>query len=199
MFVLSGGWRCGCFLALISSLLLGGSEPARAEEKNLKGATFKVDDLKVTDLKVLGKATLPCMLWVDPEGSAFMALDGGTGVLRPISFPECRVTKEKDFKRKFAWMSLSGSGVLLSEDDTEEIWVVDPATLEVKTKVAIPKLNRAVSAPGQKWAVACDRGQPAHDQKIYVADLGREEGRSLGTAGGVEEDRRGPSRHDAGR
>lgn len=97
------------------------------------------------------------MLWVDNDGSAFLALEGGTGILRRISFPDCKVTKQRDFERKFAWMSLSEYGVLLSETDTEEIWVVDPATLEVKNKIAMPKLKRAVSAPvriGQLPAIA---------------------------------------------
>jgi hypothetical protein len=171
MFDLSSGWRIACLLTLTSSLLLGASELALADDKPLKGATSKVDDLKVTELKVPGKATLPCMLWVDPQGSAFMTLEGGTGILRRISYPDCKITKQKDFERKFAWMSLSEVGLLLTEADSEEIWVVDPASLEVKNKIAVPKLKRAVSAPGQKWAVACDRGRPTHDQKLYLVDL----------------------------
>ncbi|HEV3438945.1 MAG TPA: hypothetical protein VG122_16380 [Gemmata sp.] len=172
MFEISTGWRNYGLLVLTSCVLVGISlKPARADDKALKGATFKVDDLKVTELKVSGKATLPCMLWVDPEGSAFLTLEGGTGILRRISYPDCNITKLKDFERKFAWISLSEYGVLLSETDTEEIWVVDPTTLEVKNKIAVPKLKRAVSAPGQNWAVACDRGRPMQDQKLYLVDL----------------------------
>jgi hypothetical protein len=69
------------------------SATAGADDKALKGASFKVDDLKVTELKVPGKATLPCMLWVDPEGSAFLTLEGGTGRqschLAPRSLGRC--------------------------------------------------------------------------------------------------------------
>ncbi len=142
-----------------------------ATAQTFKGATSKADDLKVTDLKMPGQAILPCMLWVDEAGSAFLALEGGTGVVRRISFPDFKVTKQKDFERKFTWMSLSAEGALLSESDSEEIWVIDPATLEVKTKIAVPKLKRAVSAPGLTLAIACDRGQPLRDQKLYVVDL----------------------------
>src|SRR5262249_28972860 len=35
----------------------------------------------------------------------------------------------------------------------------------------VPGLTRAASAPGLAVAVACDRGQPSHDQKLYVVDL----------------------------
>jgi hypothetical protein len=145
--------------------------PIRADDKSLKGPVIKVDDLKVSELKIPGKATLPCMLWADPKGTALLTLEGGTGVLRRISFPTFKVTKEKDFKRKFTWMSLSGYGLLLSDADSEEIWLVDPATLEAKAKIGVPKLKRAVSAPNEHLAVACDRGDPLQDQKLYVVDL----------------------------
>jgi hypothetical protein len=131
-----------------------------------------VDDLKVTTLKLPVKGLLPCLLWADAEGSAFLALHSDTGVLRRISFPALKVTKQKDLDGKFSWMSMSAEGLLLSCPDSERIWVVDPATLEVKTKIAVPKLRRAVSAPGLTWAVACDQSWYQH-QKLYLVDLVR--------------------------
>lgn len=158
MYDFVSSWCKSCLLMLTICAMAGAiASSTQADEKSLKGPTIRVDDLKVTELKIPGKATLPCMLWVDNDGSAFLALEGGTGILRRISFPDCKVTKQRDFERKFAWMSLSEYGVLLSETDTEEIWVVDPATLEVKNKIAMPKLKRAVSAPvriGQLPAIA---------------------------------------------
>jgi hypothetical protein len=164
--------RRDLLLALTGCALLGATvATTRADDKSLKGPAVKVDDLKVSELKIPGKATLPCMLWADPKGTALLTLEGSTGVLRRISFPAFKVTKEKDFKRKFTWMSLSGYGLLLSDADSEEIWVVDPATLETKSKIGVPKLKRAVSAPNEHLAVACDRGDPLQDQKFYVVDL----------------------------
>ena len=156
-------WCCCCLLAAtcLSS--------ARANDKALKGQTVTINDLKVTVLNLPGKATLPCMLWADAKGSAFLALEGEAGVLKRISFPECNVIKQKSFNCKFAWMSLSEYGVLLSETDAEEVWIVDPKTLEVTGKIVVPKLKRAASAPGLNWAVACDRGR--QDQRLYVVDL----------------------------
>jgi len=54
-------------------------------------------------------------------------LDGGTSVLRRISFLDFTTMKKKDLERKFNWMSLSAEGLLLAEMDAEKIWVVDPA------------------------------------------------------------------------
>jgi hypothetical protein len=129
-----------------------------------------VDDLKVTTLNLPVKGLLPCILWADAEGSAFLTLHGDTGVLRRISFPDLKVTKQKELDGKFAWMSMSAEGLLLTCPDSETIWVVDPATLEVKTKSDVPKLRRAVSAPGLSWAVACDQGWYQY-QKLYMVDL----------------------------
>jgi hypothetical protein len=129
-----------------------------------------VDDLKVTTLGLPAKGLLPCLLWADAEGSAFLALHSDTGVLRRISFPALKVTKRKELDGKFSWMSMSAEGLLLSCPDSERIWVVDPATLEVKTRIDVPKLRRAASAPGLSWAVACDQGLFQH-QKLYVVDL----------------------------
>jgi hypothetical protein len=160
-----------CLLVLAGCLAAGAVASARAADTSLKSATTKVDDLTVTELKIPGKATLPCMLWADPQGTAFFTLEGGTGVLKRISFPACKIEKQKDFERKFTWMSNSEYGLLLSEGDSEEIWVVDQTTLEMKNKIPVPKLKRAVSAPGLAVAVACDRGTPLQDQKLYIVDL----------------------------
>jgi hypothetical protein len=129
-----------------------------------------VDDLKVTTLNLPVQGLLPCMLWADAEGSAFLTLHSDTGTLRRISFPGLEVTKQKNLDGKLSWMSMSAEGLLLSSPDSEKIWVVDPATLEVKTKIDVPKLRRAVSAPGLSWAVACDQSWYQH-QKLYLVDL----------------------------
>jgi hypothetical protein len=144
--------------------------PVPTDPNALSSGSRMVDDLKVTTLKLPVKGLLPCMLWADAKGSAFLTLHSDTGVLRRISFPGLKVTKQKDLDGKFSWMSMSAQGLLLTCPDSEKIWVVDPATLEVKTKINVPKLRRAVSAPGLSWAIACDQGLFQH-QKLYMVDL----------------------------
>jgi hypothetical protein len=144
--------------------------PVPTDPNALNGGSRMVDDLRVTTLTLPVKGLLPCMLWADAEGSAFLALHSDTGVLRRISFPGLKVTKQKNLDGKFSWMSMSAQGLLLSSPDSERIWVVDPATLEVKTKIDVPKLRRAVSAPALTWAVACDQDW-FQKQKLYAVDL----------------------------
>jgi hypothetical protein len=144
--------------------------PAPTDPNSLNGGSRMVDDLKVTTLKLPAAGQLPCMLWADAEGSAFLTLHSDTGTLRRVSFPGLEVTKQKNLDGKFSWMSMSAEGLLLSSPDSERIWVVDPATLEVKTKIDVPKLRRAASAPGLSWAVACDQSLYQH-QKLYLVDL----------------------------
>jgi hypothetical protein len=160
----------GLFVLTGCVLVNNFATPILASEKPLKGAMRRVDDLQLIPLKLSPKGMLPCMLWADAEGSAILALDGDSGVLRRISFPDCIMRKEKDFERKFAWMSLSAEGLLLSQTDLEEIWVVDPVSLELRTQIAVPKLKRAASAMGLSVAVACDR-DTIPTQKLYVVDL----------------------------
>ncbi|OWK43913.1 hypothetical protein [Fimbriiglobus ruber] len=138
-----------------------------------------VGDLKVTTLRVSGIGPIkPCMLWADAKGSEYLIIEAGTGILRRVSCPDLKVTKQKDFERLFGWMSISAQGVLLSDPAAEVIWVVDPVTFEVKTKIPVPKLKLAASAPGLTLAVACDIGDVGQlgqatyqNQTLYVVDL----------------------------
>jgi hypothetical protein len=114
------------------------------------------------------------MLWADSKGSAFFALEGETGVLGRIAFPSFELQQERDLERKFSWMSLSHEGLLFSQPDAEEIWVVDPISLGVKTRIPVPRLKRAVSAPNLELAIACDAPDDRNlTQHLYVVDLGK--------------------------
>jgi hypothetical protein len=104
-----------------------------------------------------------CLLWADPRGSSFFALDGAKGVLRRISVPDLKVVQEKDYKRKAAWLAPSAAGLVLSVPDRNEVWLVDPTTLEVTRTIAVDKLQRAVSAAPLSVAfAAADRGDALH-------------------------------------
>ncbi len=157
-------------LLIVCASLVGRSATAQADGESLKGETRNLNDLTAVTLNLPPKSLLPALLWADPQGSAFFALEGDTGVLRCISFPDCNVVKKTDLERKFNWMSLSDEGLLLSQTDSDKMWLVDPATLQVKAKIAVPKLKRAVSAPSLSWAVACDQVD-FPNQKLYVIDL----------------------------
>jgi hypothetical protein len=170
MFAISVGWRRYGPLVLAGCLMVGGTAvSARADGESLRGNTRKVDDLKVTPLRLRTKSLLPCMVWADARGTAFLTLEGDTGLLRRVSFPDCKIVKEADLDRKFSWMAMSAEGLVLTQPDAK-VWVVDPVTLEVKGKIEVPKLKRATSAPAVSWAVASDEA-PHQTQMLYIVDL----------------------------
>jgi hypothetical protein len=162
--------RRGCQLLFITcAFLISRSASAQADGESLRGESRKVNDLTAVKLN-LPKSLLPALLWADQQGSSFLALEGDTGVLRRISFPDCKVVKSTNLERKCNWMSLSAEGLLVSQTDPDKLCVIDPTTFEVKTKIALCKLKRAVSAPSLSWAVACDQVD-FPNQKLYVIDL----------------------------
>jgi hypothetical protein len=155
-------------LGLVAALLVSTGLLHSAQPVN--DGSRMIGDLKVTKPPLDRAGLLPCMVWADAEGSAFFTLRGDTGLLQRVSFPDFKVTKKKDLERKFTWVSMSGQGLLLTCNEAEEIWVVDPGNLEVKAKIDVPKLKRAASAPGLHWAVACD--EPAKSSNPFQEKLG---------------------------
>jgi hypothetical protein len=163
--------RCLVILVVCASIV-GRSQAAHADGESLQGETKTVNGLKSVALNLPAKSLLPTLQWADSKGSAFFALEGDTGVLRRISFPDCKVVKSTKLDRKFNWMSLSAEGLLLSQTDPEKLCIVDPVTFEMKAKLGFYKLKRAASAPNSSWAVACDQVD-FPNQKLYVVDLKR--------------------------
>jgi hypothetical protein len=145
------GIVCAAILCLLTAL------GRAADDKSLKGDPKEVGDATATPLTLEAKSLLPCMAWADKEGTGFYALDSD-GVLRLISYPEFNVKQEKDLEHKVAWLSISSEGLVVSVPDKHEVWVVDPAKLEVKKKIEVPSLKRAVSAPGISIAAGCGEG-----------------------------------------
>jgi hypothetical protein len=162
--------RCKTMAALALAIWagLGWTAPGRAAEGDaLKGEARKVEDATVTPLELDAKSLLPCLLWLDDKGSAFLALDGATGVLRRIAVPDFTVAKQKDLGRKATWLSPSAEGPIVSVADTGEVWVLDKDTYDVKKKIAVPNLKRAVSAEGLSVAFAAS----ITGNELYTVDL----------------------------
>jgi hypothetical protein len=155
-------------LALCVWAALAWTAAGRAAEGDaLKGEARKVEDATVTSLKLEAKSLLPCLLWADEKGSAFLALDGASGALRRIAVPDFTVAKQKDLGRKASWLSPSAEGPLVSVADAGEVWVLDKDSYEVKKKIAVPNLKRAVSAEGLSVAFAAS----ITGNELYIVDL----------------------------
>ncbi len=105
--------RTGVFLSLFAWACLSWATGVgrAADGASLKEESKKVDDITVTSLNLDVKTVLPCLLWADAKGSAFLVLDGGSGLLRRVSTADFTVVKEKDLGRKMTWLSPFRRGV----------------------------------------------------------------------------------------
>jgi S1-C subfamily serine protease len=134
-----------------------GPTPTPQESSDsLKGSTRKVDDLTVTELKAPLREVIPCLCW-DTAGETFFVLEG-TSLLRRIRLSDLQEVQRFDAGRKCSWLCPSAAGLLLTVGDLQEVWVLDPAKLTVKSKVAAPSVRRCVSAPSLSVAFAAGGG-----------------------------------------
>jgi uncharacterized protein (TIGR03066 family) len=135
-----------------------------ASGQSLRGATQDLVDLKVTDVTLPARTTLPCLTWADEQGSAFFALDSA-GVLRRVSFPDFKAVQKADLGKKCSWLALSAEGLVVSLPELQEVWVVGTEKYNVKRAIPVPSLKRAVSAPGLSVAFA------SNGDELYELDL----------------------------
>ncbi|WP_020467436.1 S1C family serine protease [Singulisphaera acidiphila] len=122
----------------------------------------EVDDLKVIDIKVNAAQVPRCICW-SGDGKAFFVLEK-EGILRRITLDGVVEAIRLDVGRGCSWLSRSVEGLVLTLGDIHEVWVIDPSTLKVKSKVAVDSVVRAVSSPALSMAFAAgdQRGPGGH-------------------------------------
>jgi hypothetical protein len=118
------------------------------------GKPQAVGDLKVTPL-TLGAGRGPACLCWSADGKAFYHLDG-KGTVRRIGLPDFKEEAALPAGKQCAWLSLSSEGVVLTVTEAQEMWLLDPRTLKVTTKVPIARAKRVVSAPKLAFAYAAE-------------------------------------------
>src|SRR5207249_4841458 len=100
----------------------------------------------------------------DDKGTAFWALDP-VGTIRRIAFPDLEVTHAIELEKKCSWLSPSAEGLVVSVTESKEVWVLDPTKFTVKSKIAVPFLQRAASALSLSTAFAVG------GKELYVVDM----------------------------
>jgi hypothetical protein len=130
----------------------------------LKGETRAVMDVSTASVKLSPTKTLLCLTWADDKGSAFYALDA-SGDLRRVSYPDLKEEWKQPLGEKCAWMSLSSEGLLITLQDGQEVWLIDPARGEMKGRWGIAHVVRAASTASSSVAVA------SAGDAIFVLDL----------------------------
>jgi hypothetical protein len=112
--------------------------------------------------------TLPCLCSA-PDGKAFYLLESN-GVIHRFGLPGLAEEKRVEIGNRCSWLSVSREGLCVAVAEQQEVWLVDPDTLQVKTKIAAPGVERAVSAPGLSIAFGVG-GQGPISQVVSVLDL----------------------------
>jgi hypothetical protein len=147
-------------LSVLSFLLLAAASNSEARADDAR----KVGDASVTEVKVAGDKLLPCTCW-DSTGKTFYCLENN-GTLRRFATDGLKEEKSAALTRKCSWLSLSAKGLLVTLPTNQEVWLVDPKTLEVKTKFKVNSVQRAASVP----ALSVGFAYGPHD-KLAVLDL----------------------------
>jgi predicted Zn finger-like uncharacterized protein len=141
----------------LRSRLTGGAAPVAAPVGPPGGGMFALTlKLPVADLE-------PCLTW-DDDARSFFTLDGA-GVVRRFSVDGFREQARLESAQGGGWLARSAAGVVLSAPRRKEVWVLDPKTLAVQRKLAVPEFERAICSPAA--AVCFGVGGPS----IWSADL----------------------------
>jgi hypothetical protein len=151
----------------------GAPEPPapRAARLPLKENDRRLDGLTITSLRLGGEGVLPCLCW-SADGQSFFYLDGPHGVLGQVALDRLEEVRRLEVGGRCSWLSTSAEGLLVTVPERSQVWVVDPNGLRVKSRLAVPAVERAVSAPG--LAAGFARGLPAAfpgGAHLYALDL----------------------------
>jgi hypothetical protein len=148
-----------------------GGPGVRPGKEAFAGPARVVDGAQVSDLTLPAKGLVNCLCW-SADGKAFYTLHAEPGVLRRVAFPGMQEELVLEVGAKANWLALSAEGLVLSVTGRQEVWLVDPATLQVKKRLPLPGLLQAVSAPPLSVAIAAVGDNPRTlPETLAVLDL----------------------------
>jgi hypothetical protein len=130
------------------------AEP-RATGESLEGEARTEADLRVTRVNLPAGQLPHCLFW-SADGLSFYTAEK-TGVIRRISRDGFREERRLDAGTPCTWLSPSAEGLLLTASALQEVWLLDPATLQVKGRIGVPSVDRCVSSPALSVAFAVGR------------------------------------------
>jgi S1-C subfamily serine protease len=111
-----------------------------------------IGEVKVTDLHATFSSGPPCMCW-SADATAFYHLDS-EGTVRRISIPSGNETAILKTGRRCNWLCRSAMGLALTVGGAQEVWLLDPQTLKVMSRIPIGNASQVVSAPTSEMAFA---------------------------------------------
>jgi hypothetical protein len=136
-----------------------------AIDRALAGPSRIVQDLPVIELKLAAADLLPCLCW-SGDGRAFFTLDAKTGTVRRFLLDGLVEQRRLPTHRRASWLSRSAAGLLLTVPELEEVWLLDPDSLQVQGRISVPEVSRVVSAPPLWLGIAAGARET-----LYLLDL----------------------------
>lgn len=136
------------------------------------------DGMKNTVIRGLNVFNLADDLVLARKADAFYAL-AADGVLSRVSLRTFEIEKQTVLGPTCSGLALSTHGLLVVKKDTEQVWVVDAGTLEVKNKIAVPMVQRVLPLPGAAVAFVTTGRENFADGLVVTVDLAQ--GKATGT------------------
>jgi hypothetical protein len=143
---------------------------SKSVNHSLTGADRSFQDLGVTELTLDVRNVPGCICWAK-DGKSFYYLDGSTGTLGHVVLEGFREDRQLGIGRKCTWLSTSAMGLLVTVADLQEVWLVDPSTLQVKDRFTAASVQRAVSAPSLSIALVGGASTPFNGNGLSIIDL----------------------------
>jgi hypothetical protein len=119
-------------------------------------------------LDIAAGAVVPHMLWVD-KGNAVAVLEKA-GILHKITVPGLKETGRLEVGAACAGLGLCRAGLLVLVTGSQEVWLLDEASLEVRKRIPVGACDRMASGAGLPIAFVYGR-----EEEFLVLDPARGE------------------------
>ena len=118
---------------------------------DLAGDPQTVDDAKVVPVDVDNLEIADVALSTDGSTAYVLQKDG---LLRKVAVPSLKEERQTNLDSPVAGMGLTRDGLAVAVTNVHEVWLLDPATLEVKHRVPLPGVTGLATAAGRSVLVA---------------------------------------------
>jgi hypothetical protein len=109
------------------------------------------------------------LIWT-AQADAFYALTND-GVLSRVAIRDFVVEKQVTLAPGCSFLAFSGEWLLVANKDAREVWLVDPATFELKKKIPTPRIQRVLSAPRLPFALVTCADPNGWNGEVGFLDL----------------------------
>jgi WD40 repeat protein len=151
--------RAAIAILCLAGTTLAADPKPKAGTFDLRGDGAAVQDLQLIEVKVEGR-DVRGMCWADTDGKAFLVVDD-SGACRRIEFPSLKETVRLDLDKKLTGLALSSEGAVVTAGPTNEAFLLNPDTLEIKKKFPVKGGDRIVASPAISTALSSD-GKALH-------------------------------------